>query len=1071
MVLSMLPMNVFGAPRGTVTGNFSGYGASRTFTVNIDGSDFRGRATSPTSLFIEFQLTGGASFHTTGGGTIDTNVDAGYIGYADGGWVQQAGPDQDEFLEWLNNGSTTTNYTRWSGTRITVELPDIDEATMDEFSEAHTDTGRRVIDDDIVGLFSTTVRVNTTDEYARLQVRLMSVDERGNITPLVVLADRNLVEHAAAGVTITADAPVPLVGAARVPNITITENQPGALAPVNQPGVSFRHAIRLLAPRGFVWVDGRDVDVLGGGAFQLHNPGGGTGVLASVTNNAQLPLTSPPDPDDAVAAYPFIHVPPVNGRDAIVLDVSFTRNVSPLVQAVNASFDIRNLWLVATDAAQTEGIGYIAVEFGQFVEWDTRFVGDYGYRIQRTGWHHIGTGWNANSAYDNNNVAPIPGPYRTNDDMTRIGVATNVQAPETAVDGINTVLVTVGVSGQRTFEMDLRGNQADFHVPTATRNPNFPVNASSANLRAQYAWSNNPQFGGSNRANSNWRELALPVAILGEVGAITVSEYEDRTELVSGNWQEGFSNGIIRMTESVPSSMLRGVETYTFRLRQEGVSFVDAQWRATGIAGNAWHRRSGNFAGSTVDGWRTANDSSVADPANRNQANHLPGTTFGDRSVTLMPRPQDAISGLRNLDFQFVLSVEAGFAQRYDEIEVEVLIFPHGIREVVTLAIVEDPITVRSGEPARIWRPTAAGFDFIPPTAVPSITIEENDYGVLEVGDLVWLRVVSTFSDTGHPANLPLGEAILRTGITPVVDSESGLTLRHIGWGETIEEIEMGTGVANIPGSGINAHVFVVDTPSYGTPATITFTNNFVEGMFPSGVDVQLVVGGTRLSRNGVDATRATIPRSMVELENNAPAELPSPAFDGMPYATPVLEVRTAVDEVEPPEGWGPVDPVDPVDPPRVFTPLVLQAGMNRVFSQSQNAWVEYPVTTQGGVKRVALRVFGDHIGADIMIMTADRVVIISGLAVNGERMTVHLPVSSNLATIIYNDRGVTLENIDIANWVNQNSPTGASSGPFGSVQTILYRNLTYLPARFLAYVFGFDVDWAAGVTTITPRS
>jgi hypothetical protein len=972
MILSMLPMNVFGA-RGTITGDFTGTG-NRSFTVSVDAVDFRSRATTPAALFIEFTTTdANIRYQETG---------LGYEGGASA-WVQSAGAPLDDFTDWLNAGEVR----RWSNNRLTIELPE-PPTTISDFDAGGL--GGRVMMDHLSGVFTNNIRIYTQNADARLTVRLMGVDERGNVTTFAVLADRNLVEGADPGVTISAAAAVPLVGAARVPAITITENRAGALAPVRLGGaVNWgRHAVRLQAPRGFVWVDGSELTAIGGDDFYVWS-------------------------DDMIADVnieEFIHVPPVNGRDTIIVDLSVHREASALVQAAPASIQLRNLWLVATETAPSTGTAYVAVEFGHFAVWGQGpYMPSAGSPQRRLGWHGQGS-------------ATLEGsPSFDFDDMTEVR---------------NGELVFVNDS-REDMPSTLTGGFDE------VRNPNYG--------RPMYSWHNGSgtAWGMGNRGNSDWRNLNLPVALLGATALIEVEEYGDRAELVSGDWQYGFG-GTIRMTESVPSTMLRGVETYTFRLVQPGVHFADVEWRADEVNGGRWHRQSRN--------WRT--------PVGYDETGHLPGTTFGARSVTLMPNPQDAIGSRRNLDFRFNLSVEAGFAQRYDEIEVDVIIFPHGIVERVTLATVTDPISVSATEPNRIWRPTAAGFDYIPPTQIPNVTVTESEYGTFQTGDLIWLHVVSTHADTGLPATLPLGEARIFTGENPIISDDSGLVLRHIGWGETVEAI-VGTGsTANPqhPGSGINAHLFAVDAPSYGEPATITFINNFVEGMFPSGVDIQFVVGGSRISRNSQAAVRSNSTFADVPEE-----ELPSPAFDGMTFAARVLEVRTAVDEVEPPPGWG-EDPVVTPPPRELPGPLVLYPGMSGVWSPSTQETIPHPVITHGGVTRIALRVFANHIGADIIEWTADRVVILSAIAVNGERMTVHLPAGSNVATIIYNDLGVVLENVDMATWVNNNSPTGASSGPAGSVQTVIYNNFTYLPARFLAYVFGFDVSWANQVTTITPR-
>jgi len=373
----------------------------------------------------------------------------------------------------------------------------------------------------------------------------------------------------------------------------------------------------------------------------------------------------------------------------------------------------------------------------------------------------------------------------------------------------------------------------------------------------------------------------------------------------------------------------------------------------------------------------------------------------------------------------------------------------------VTIAYVEDPISVDPITPVY----AEAGRIFqAAPTRLNNITIRETNEGFFQPNDEIWLSVVGT--QLGRPVGFSWADVAFDTSRIATVNTEdSGLVLDR---GE-IRRIQ------DVNGRDIDVVVFTVLQGSREVPAVITFTENFIFGNISDVVDYMLIVSGTRIAENNPTVYAATNLINGEERSAGYAMRNVQGLFDTLPYSTEIVRLAGIVEGPIQTPGPGVTPP--PTTPPREFPPLVLYPQMGGIWSPSQQQTVAQPMITHGGVARIALRVFGDHIGADIMTMTADRVVIISGLAVNGERMTVHLPVGSNTATIIYNDRGVSLENVDIATWVIQNSPTGQNSGAAGTVQTVIYNNLTYLPARFLSYVFGFNIEWATGhVTTITPR-
>jgi len=567
---------------------------------------------------------------------------------------------------------------------------------------------------------------------------------------------------------------------------------------------------------------------------------------------------------------------------------------------------------------------------------------------------------------------------------------------------------------------------------------------------------------------TRWRERGLLVGVRAE-SALEITTYYNESEdelpvLISGigsptrTWpasnQTGYDNNTgyqhrtarVQIRELVPGSLNTALDSFVDFNFGPGVQLLHASWRLY---------NGGEIAGVNIGHWRAIADAHAVVTGDEE---HPPILGLGvpvinSNSLRLFV-PRDArLTANRTLEVYFFLSVEAGYGARHNGAPISVNVsgpsvvgLPGG-SAVVDVAEVMDPISVRLlGAPVPAY--IGQVMNLLEPTAIPNIVIEEALPGMLRRGSQF------TVSLDAIPIAVLGNHALLGTQAT--VDTQSGLELRVV-------EIGGGTAIENA------AVRFEVIRESVGTPATITLTNNHIMGTILPGIQYVVAInGGSVLPPNNIGQDANAI------AQNTARGASGLGNFSRIPYYVEVVEFREFTYPGLPPGIGDPsiTGPGDPSVTPGRPDPGVLRLypGMARIFSPSQGAWVEQPVITHGGVTRIALRVFGDHIGADVMTMTAERVVVISGHAINGERMTVHLPVSSNLATIIYNDRGVTLENVDIANWVNQNSPTGASSGPFGSVQTVLYNNLTYLPARFLGYVFGFDVEWANQVTTMTPR-
>jgi len=951
MVLSLLPMNVFGNPRGTVTGIRTNTDEAN-FTVNVDAVDFRNRATTPVGLFIEFTVTDAefpnsqfnlqnADNYPAGTAASDWRTDATYGADRIDAvtWAHTAGGALNpEFADWLNEGVLT----RWSATRLTLELPDPPVTISDD----------AVLDNFLAGIFSREVRVNPSNNNARLTVTLNGVDSWGRPTTLVTLAQADLVRDTEAGVTITAGASVPLVGAAKLNNISIRENSPGALAPVSVSGaapVERMIPIRLVAPLGFVWALGNDMTALGGNDFNVGS-----------ANAALLAPTFRPV---------ITQVPDTNGRDTIIVAVTMQRNPALLAQNETAQINLENLWLVATAGAPRSGNANIEVALGYFAS----------------------------------SIVHGGGP---------------------GVDGPN-------FTGMRwAFNSGMNGTE-DFMARHAASASDIPLRNQLEHSWQANPWNADGQDDGrpGNRNTNAWRNLNLTVAHLGAVTQLEViDDAFDRPTIVSGGYQTSFhaNHGIVRVRETVPSTMFRGVEIYTVRLLQDGVSFVDARARATHVP-----RLSLPNTANRGGWWGTDGNHDIRDN------NTMPGTRVEEDVVTIMPTPRgegEVYTGLRNFDMQFQLSIEAGFAQHYSEVLAEVTIFPHGVTEIVTLANVVDSITTSTVTPETIWRPTAAGFDHLSPTSLPDFTISEVDYGTFEVGDRIWLYLVGVHEATGRIVDHPNWPTNFYTSRNPIIN-DSGLRLSFQGIEQTV------------PGSGIYASVFIVTAPSNGTEAEVTFTGNFIDGFVSSGNDYRVVVGGSGIARNSY----ANVPANERESYEVGQYDL-NPLFSGLTYAITVLEVRTAVET----EGPGPGHGGDFITGGPVAE-LQLQAGMGSFFTNvgDDPQFVDVPFTfynnavTGDAMAMLNPRVFAHWINGDIDWDQATQTVTLTGIAADGTPTVVIMTVGSPVASI----NGVQT---DIAAFAAR---YGHSTGPVGSVNALNIDGRTFVPLRFLTNAFGRNVS------------
>ena len=133
-------------------------------------------------------------------------------------------------------------------------------------------------------------------------------------------------------------------------------------------------------------------------------------------------------------------------------------------------------------------------------------------------------------------------------------------------------------------------------------------------------------------------------------------------------------------------------------------------------------------------------------------------------------------------------------------------------------------------------------------------------------------------------------------------------------------------------------------------------------------------------------------------------------------------------------------------------------------FSTSDNAIINPVVIAYGesGTTKVAVRAFADQIHANVISWNPSaQEVTISAIATDGFRMTVILTVDSSQAVVL--DSTLIPRTVDIATF------TEGRSGSPGSVRAVSVDGRVFLPVRFLAYVFGFNVYWDDGITIVRP--
>jgi hypothetical protein len=833
------------------------------------------------------------------------------------------------------------------------------------------------------------------------------------------------------GVDITAASVRDFESGLILPEIRVTERRPGSLNGASFSGdftpgaAAATHVIRLIGPRDYVWNIGVPGHLANVPAFSVsaENPN-----IFNVTNNltASLAQTLPDgsirNHGGQVISQSFTD----DGRPVIDIRVDVSARGPFPSSELRGRLNINGLLLAPVRDIHTTGDVKIDVEVGRL-----GFVGGTAGAAQL---------WTPNFN-QNFREAGLPGFITAGAQVE--AVVTNIMnlnrtgavwPSETAL--VNAINAAPGVSG----------------VTAAMINPNIITTWFSQGGGGGTAGTEGFIHGGAVRGN--WRQLDLLVGNR-RTSTLRMGVSGNLPELISGRrepngarssigfpdlTQHGGNNNtggrhrtaMVQIEELVPGAFDTGFlnSIVDFQL-SEGVKLIHASWRINS-----------NVAAANVP-W--------AGHHVNTSTNHPAVGTFGVPSMTedslriFVPRNVNA-TARRTLEVFFYVSVEAGYAWKYDE-PISVTVSGNAVSALpaaersADIATVRDPITVSlDGSP--ILAEIGQVMNLLEPTEIPDIIIQETAVGALTRGTQFTLTLDAL------PISVLGNHAVV--GSTFVVEGNSGMELR----------------VTNLGGTGnSNASVlFEVTRESLGEPATIRLTNNHIMGTILPGVRYVVSINGGRLPvPANINETTNTFTRNTARTADTRPDQAAGlGVFDSIPYYVEVVEFSNFdLDGVAPP-GDAPVLPGEGPGTAHLTPQLVLGAGA--IFSPSLGAMVQQPSITVGGATLVALRPFMDFLPATHTWDAHNRRVILEGRHnVSGANVQVVLNIGSPVAF-------VNGQQVDIATFVNDNTQSGVSfpSGAAGTVTPILHSDLTYLPARFLAYAFGLTTDWANGVTTIS---
>jgi len=1090
MVLSLMPMNVFGQPGLGMPGVIrdAGQFSPRTvphwgFEEYVISIDLAALSLQPTvmpggmrrTLFLEFEVTGPESgIQTIAADALST--------------VFREGPEM-----WVVSPSGVAagvEATSWPGSdgvpptiasalyalnrNIRTSERAFDDGPGPQYRFARVALDSLLNEDGtaLVGMGGwlhahMNIRANNPESY--LTVRLRAETAAGTISTLGVIVSGPLVGGWANGVNITSRGVVPFAGnMTRLNHIRIQEQAPGRLAALHEvpaaggsptfrdanrnvvPGANgtMTHIVRFEAPRHFRW------DV--GHMFGLY---GGTSIVRSNSHAFT---------DQAAVAIPsellLMWENPVTGLHEMYVRISVPpRRHNVLGAASTLAFvDFVGLSLIAMPGAPTTGEVAIDVT-----------VGTLDLNADGTPSDMFGGAWNQQGLaqwapggavagtqvmqtvliYDYVRFGDVIGTRATPTNFT----PANNAHPVTVLRGVTSVPTNVTgtlVAGTTASNVGSIASTERIWTGESLVIPTGQVVGGGVILQPRFG--QHPDDHG--RAGS-WRNLGLVVASRDHDTGVRVEGPATPAERVSGRataalnssgdarWLHG-GNPSLSIIENHPGALFDIAQPAIYELRPvtDGVRIVDARIR---------HRRAGGnlaagdittptnyvFADLHATGWVNPETNAVnfVTALTQYQSGAM---TFGPRSL-----PPDNEARIRSLEIGLLLSIEAGFEYHHGGV-VEIEVFRNNVYVgTAHVANATDPIVVEAIETAVIYRNQ---FDVIAMTPVSSFTVTETAAGNLRNNDELWFYVQAT--QDGRPVNIPQGNLTLFLGDHSVNTSESNMTIEPIRAGGNgplffLDDGAIGTRQATAG--------FRVVRPSTSAPGQITFSGVYVAGPTVPGLDWHVVVVGsssnaaTNPANSGITAnSHRFFPAAVTEDSYAGRAR-----FFSLPYSATVLSVigdpHIDMDDVPGPDTDRPNIPVR--------GRLILRQDMPPMQandgSMVNNPFILHNFGQGYVVSMLNPRIFADFIGGDIAWEEATQRITFTGPDGNGNPVTVVLTVNSSQAVVNGN-------NVDIASFAG-------ASGPPNSVNTIIVMDRSFVPLRFLANAFLLPISFDAGTVIL----
>ena len=932
MVITMLPMNVFGA-RGTVSplladpnGRDGDNWSTTIFNAHVDLEEIARLPVANTqALYLRFTLNGErVHFHRAPGDEnglpgwpgLDTTQDNNNWGHMNDrlnpnakqralnfrsdipGWVDLTTPNSltaqefadllnDSFDETLAGGNSHPLYPfRWSQSANEIIVP---------FAVLETDENpalnEKLILGDLLqnlqGRLPVQMRVHAGSRDATLTIELLR-QVATTLSPVATLLDNAPLVAAGrpGGVTIEAGASVSIGSYGRLNPITIRENTPKNLTDNNI--ATNPVAVRLTAPRGFDWrldeiagIAGGNFEVTGNSRVMQHLVGVGEHDRGEFRGKSEQYVTAIRRNPAGLSELYLIFAFSGEGEKIDDWRNPFERQSGVYADTNPIELRLENLWLVAT----TDGAGdelHVNVEIGS-VEVGPNLLNE-----------HIG------GTLPNNTVFRFERDTRAPGDSGINPAWGSGRPPQTENAGNISALTGRNRSGgdwAANLRIGQRGNPTGITVHGPELGEDDELN---------WRWSGQRTSDGQ---NSQW--------IQGNAPSITIRE-------------------------DAPGALFSTVDNWEFRLVQEGVTF---------LAAREWLETNNNL---TNDNWGNRVGGSGLEVLHERTDNLDANRWVNPRVYRLTTLPVDGHIVSRHLRLGFELNIQGDYVARNGTDLVEVEVYRNGQlveNSRVAIATVRDRITVEIvGNPTMIDR---TGIDFLPITMLPTVRITENYPGALQAGRQLHVHLVTKEMEIGQEVNIPLMDPTLSLDRT-------SLGYNIVQRGRTL------TNVATSP-SNLDVRAFVFDVVGQSSNdnnlISIELDLAMLGGLMMPNIGYFVAVGGDAVVRNELYQQQSVNPNTIRNL-----------SFDTASYTTLAGEISgdfavdttptpppTTSPTTDPTQEPTPITPTVPVTPePTPAPPVALSAG--NVFNSSVGP-IQNPFRNVAGGGVVSFRAIGEILG------------------------------------------------------------------------------------------------------------